>query len=388
MNILLQILFYISILILLHIYVLYPAIIIMISKFKSLKEDTSSEYLPSVSIIISAFNEEKVIEKTVRNFLMCDYPKEKIEIIIGSDKSTDRTDEIVESLVGEFNNIKYFPFEQRRGKGPVLNDIVNKATNEILILSDANTIYSRDSIKIMTRFYSNSSIGGVSGRLVLEDFEDSINSGTQETLYWNLEYYIKKAEGSLGMLIGANGGIYSIRRALYVPIPTEYPVMDDFFIALKILEQHKKMVFATEAKAFENTAPTIQSEFKRKVRNNSIDLSTIQGIKKLLSPSFGLIAFALWSHKIFRWLSPIFLILALITSGVLSLVEPYFLSIFLLQILIYLLGPIGYLLLKIKIRIKFLLILYYFIITNLAMLIGLIKFISGTHSSHWQSTAR
>lgn len=388
MNILLQMLFFISILMLLHIYLFYPVIIILISKIYSKKEKFSCEYTPSISIIISAFNEEKVIEKTIRNFLSSNYPVEKIEIIIGSDKSTDRTDEIVESLVKEFNNIKYFPFEQRRGKGPVLNDLVKKAKNEVLIFSDANTIYALDAIKIMTQFYSNSLIGGVSGRLMLEDFEDSINSGTQETLYWNLEYYIKKAEGSLGMLIGANGGIYSIRRELYSPIPKEYPVMDDFFIALKILEQHKKMVFAIEARAFENTAPTIQSEFKRKVRNNSIDLSTIQGIKKLLSPSYGLIAFALWSHKIFRWLSPIFLIFAFITSGVLSLVEPYFLPIFLVQLLIYLLGPIGYLLLKIKIRIKLLLILYYFIITNLAMLIGLIKFISGTHSSHWQSTAR
>ncbi len=388
MNNFLHILFFISAFILLHIYIFYPILIILIAKISSKQIKPSESYTPTVSIIISAFNEEKVIEKTIRNFLASDYPTDKIEIIIGSDNSTDRTNEIMESLVKEFKNIRFFPFKEGRGKGPVLNDLVSRAKNEILILSDANTIYAKDSIRILTQYYSDNSIGGVSGRLVLEDFEESINSGTQETLYWNLEFFIKRAEGSLGMLIGANGGIYSLRRELYTQIPTKYPVMDDFFIALKVLEQNKKVIFATEAKAFENTAPTIESEFKRKVRNNSIDFSTIEGIKKLLSPSFGLIAFALWSHKIFRWLSPVFLIIALVSSGFLALNEPKFLVVFLAQVVIYLIGIIGYGLLRIGIRAKLFLVFYYFLITNVAMLVGLVKFIMGTHSARWQSTAR
>ncbi len=390
MNVLLESLFFVSVLIILHVYLFYPIIILIISKLfgKSMILHKDIHFEPTVSIIISAYNEEKVIENTIRNFMNSNYPMEKVEFIIGSDFSTDRTNEIMNRLSHKYSNIKFFPFSVQRGKGPVLNDLVKQAKNEILILSDANTIFAENSIKLLIKYYSDKSVGAVSGRLILTDFEESINSGTQETLYWNLEYFIKKAEGNLGILIGANGGIYSLRRELYTKIPTEYPVMDDFFVILKVLEKHKKVVYEENALAYEKTAPSIQSELRRKVRNNSIDLSTIRGIKKLLSPTFGLVAFALWSHKILRWFSPIFLLLIFVLSGLLAYTNLYFLYFFVAELIFLLAGILGKLLSLLKINSKILLIIYYFIITNYAMLIGIWKFMTNSHSAKWQSTAR
>jgi poly-beta-1,6-N-acetyl-D-glucosamine synthase len=182
-----------------------------------------------------------------------------------------------------------------------LNDLVKESSSDILIFADGNTIYHRDAIKNMVRYYADPKIGGVSGKLILLEFEDSISSGSQEKKYWDLESWLKEQEGNLGILIGANGGIYSVRKELFIPMPIDFPVMDDFYITLKVLEQKKYFIYAKDALAEEFTAPTIASEFNRKIRNNSINLSTIRAVKKLLNPKFGLAAFGLWSHKIIRW---------------------------------------------------------------------------------------
>ena len=310
---LLEFVLFISLILFAHTYIIYPISVYVLSKLFAKRYAVSSDEL-TLSIIISAFNEEKVIEDTVRNFLNSDYDNENIEILIGSDKSDDHTGEIIGNLSKEFSNISFFDFKIRRGKGHVLNDLVKEAKNEILIFSDANTIYDKSALRNLVKYYKDNRVGGVSGKLILNDIDKSIKSGTQEKTYWVLETYLKELEGSLGILIGANGGIYSIRREFYTQIPADYPVMDDFYISLKVLEQKKDMLYVKEAFAEEDVAPSISSEFKRKIRNNSIDLSSIRGIKKLLSPVRGLVAYALWSHKIVRWFSPLLLLSLFISN--------------------------------------------------------------------------
>jgi hypothetical protein len=231
-------------------------------------------------------------------------------------------------------------------------------------------------------------IGGVSGKLILLEFEDSISSGSQEKKYWDLESWLKEQEGNLGILIGANGGIYSVRKELFIPMPIDFPVMDDFYITLKVLEQKKYFIYAKDALAEEFTAPTIASEFNRKIRNNSINLSTIRAVKKLLNPKFGLAAFGLWSHKIIRWYTPILLILLFISNLFLIGAGQFFYWSFILQALFYISALLGFLLKKINIRITFFLLCFYFLITNLAMLIGIYKYVLNKQTAFWQSTAR
>jgi len=373
---------------LIHSYILYPISIWILSIIKRKNYQTDNNFSPNISIIISVFNEEKVIEKTIRSLLESDYDLDKIEFVIGSDNSTDSTNEIISKLQKEIPSISFFPFPTRRGKSQVLNDLVKEASAEILIFSDANTIYRRDAIKNMVKYYVDKSIGGVSGRLLLIEFESSIFEGSQEKKYWDMESWLKEKEGNLGMLIGANGGIYSLRKEFFVPIPTNYPVMDDFYITLKVLEQGRSFIYTRSALAEEFTAPSIKSEFNRKVRNNSINLSTIKAVKNLLSPSFNLISYALWSHKIIRWITPILLLGVLVLNLLLISSNPFLYWIFLFQLMFYLASLLGYFLKQLGIRITFLLLCFYFLVTNIAMFVGIYKFIFSKHTAFWQSTVR
>ena len=373
---------------LIHSYILYPISIWILSIIKRKNYQTDNNFSPNISIIISVFNEEKVIEKTIRSLLESDYDLDKIEFVIGSDNSTDSTNEIISKLQKEIPSISFFPFPTRRGKSQVLNDLVKAASAEILIFSDANTIYRRDAIKNMVKYYVDKSIGGVSGRLLLIEFESSIFEGSQEKKYWDMESWLKEKEGNLGMLIGANGGIYSLRKEFFVPIPTNYPVMDDFYITLKVLEQGRSFIYTRSALAEEFTAPSIKSEFNRKVRNNSINLSTIKAVKNLLSPSFNLISYALWSHKIIRWITPILLLGVLVLNLLLISSNPFLYWIFLFQLMFYLASLLGYFLKQLGIRITFLLLCFYFLVTNVAMLVGIYKFIFSKQTAFWQSTVR
>lgn len=381
------ILFLISVGLILFTYGLYPIILWLLSQFKSKKYFTSDSNLPTVSIIISAYNEEDVIEKTIRNFLQSEYDMQKIEIIIGSDLSTDKTNQIVAELQKEFSNIIFLPFDQRRGKANVLNDLVRVAKNEVLVFSDANTIYEKNAIRELVKYYSDKRIGGVCGKLILLDVEKAKLDGSQEKEYWEYESWIKNNEGKLGILIGANGGIYSIRRELYVDIPSAFPVMDDFYVGLKVLEKNRDFIYASEAKATEFVAPSVEWEFKRKVRTISINLDSVRYVKSLLNPKYGLISFAFWSHKIIRWATPLLMIIAFLLN--LFLLDSFlFKIIFLLQLSFYISALIGFFLAKFKISIRVFGFCYYFLVTNIALLGGIYKFLSKKQTAAWQSTER
>lgn len=384
----LVIVFLISVLLLVQSYIIYPLSILIISKINPKKFKKTSRDLPPISIIISAYNEEKVIEKTIRNFLICDYDKSKMEIIAGSDNSTDNTNSILQKLSEEIPNLKFFPFKERRGKSGVLNDLVSKASSEILVFSDANTIYRKDALKELVSHYEDDSIGGVSGKLSLIEHSDASLSAGLEKVYWDFETWLKEKEGQLGILIGANGGIYSIWKKYYTIIPSGYPIVDDFFISLKVLEQKKYFVYTSEAVAEEYVSPSVDIEFSRKVRNNSNMMSTIKSIKGLLNPKFGLVAYALWSHKMIRWFSPVLLILLFLSNMFLVEYNLFFKILFYLQILFYLTGLIGYLMERTGVYFKPVNLVFYFVMTNTAMLIGIFKFLLKKQTSFWQSTAR
>lgn len=388
MQLILIIIFFLCLFLMLHSYVIYPISIWFLNLISDKRYKFDATYLPNVSIIISVYNEEKVIENTIRNFLKLNYDIDKIEFIIGSDNSSDSTNEIILKLQKEIPSIKFFLFSERRGKSQVLNDIVKHAESDILIFSDANSFYHKNALINMVKYYTDERVGGVSGKLKLIEFEEAKNSGSQEKRYWDLETWLKEKEGELGCLIGANGGIYSIKKDYVSEIPTLHPVMDDFYLTLKVLELKRDFLYQKDAVAEEYTAQSLEVEFNRKIRNNSINLSTIRSIRKLLLPSYGLISYGLWSHKIIRWFSPVLLILIFISNIFLMNCCAFYVYFFILQLIIYLLGMIGFVLKKNNYHVQPLLMIFYFIMTNVAMLIGLIKFIFGKHTAFWQSTPR
>ncbi len=388
MNITLITIFTISFFLLLHSYLLYPITIFLLNFFFTKKNKSSDSTGLKVSILISVFNEKKVIENTVRMLFSNGYPDDKLEIIIGSDKSEDGTNEILDKLSEEYKNLKVKKFDIRRGKAQVLNDLYKIAVGDILVFCDANTIYEYGAINKMVSYYTSEKIGGVSGKLRLLDFEKSKESGSQETRYWDFETWLKEKEGNLGILIGANGGIYSMRKDVFVEIPIDHPVSDDLYLSLKVLEQKKDFLFIKDAIGEELTAPSIEAEFYRKIRTTSNNLYTIKAVKKLLNPFYGLKSYGFWSHKVVRWFSPILMILLLLTN-LLLFNENNFFEIFLfVQLACYALALIGFILTKLKINIQPFLLFYYFVMTNIAMLIGIIKYLQGQKTNLWHSTPR
>jgi cellulose synthase/poly-beta-1,6-N-acetylglucosamine synthase-like glycosyltransferase len=338
--------------------------------------------------LISAYNEEKVIENRIKNLLSQNYDKNLIEIIVGSDCSNDNTNEILKRLAKEYPEVKIFLFNNRRGKAGVLNEIVQYATNEILIFTDANTEFENNAIKNLVKHFQYSSIGGVSGRLVLIEKNFHKERGVEEKKYWEYETFIKKSEGNLGILIGANGGIFAIRKSLFSEIPTDKPVTDDFYLSLSVIKKGYKFIYESLAIGFEEVAKDLSSEFKRKIRFAATNFQTISFFKSLLFNKNIILSYAFWSHKIIRWFLPLILILVFVLNIFLVNAGTFYLVTFFIQLLFYFLALVGFIFNKIKIRLTLLSLIYYFLVTNIALLIGFIRFLRKKHSVIWQSTSR
>ena len=378
--------FYILLFLVAYTYLIYPVIIKIISMFYPTQEYKKQTL--SVSILISAHNEETVIEDRIKNLAEQNLNFTQVEVLIGSDGSTDRTNELLLKMMNKYNWIKVFISEDRRGKTYVLNDLVDKANNDILVFTDANTIFEPDSVQKLIEGFIDNSIGGISGRLILEDQAESAGKGIKERSYWEYETFIKKSEGRCGILIGANGGIYAIRRKLFKPISVDKAVTDDFFITLTVLSQNLKFNYAANATAKETVGPDLKSEFRRKIRIASTNFQTLSLFTRLLFSNNLLLSFAFFSHKVVRWFAPLFLIF-LIPLNIILLDNSYiFKMIFIIQIIFYSLALSGLFLHLLDLKQKFLSLFSYFLLTNLALLLGFVKYLQGKHSAIWESTPR
>ncbi len=383
----LVVIYFFLIFLILNSYLLYPILIFLVAKFSKRKMSENSSSF-NISILISAYNEEKVIEKRIRNILEQNYDLNKIEILVGSDNSNDNTNEILKRLSAEIPQLKIFIFDYRQGKAGVLNFLSEKASNEILVFTDANTEFDKNALRNLVRYFENKDVGGVSGKLILIDNEDKLRKGVEEKRYWEYETFIKTAEGKLGILIGANGGIFAIRKNLFEKIPMDKPVTDDFFISLNVVKKGYEFLYEPDAIAYEEIPQNIETEFRRKVRFASTNFQTISFFKSLLFNKNILISYAFWSHKIIRWFLPIILIFLFLLNLILVNYHSIFKYFLYLQIIFYGLGLSNYFLNKLKIRIPVLSLLTYFFITNFALLIGFIRFLRKKHSVIWQSTPR
>jgi cellulose synthase/poly-beta-1,6-N-acetylglucosamine synthase-like glycosyltransferase len=329
---------------------------------------------------VSVFNENKVIQDKLDNFLKLNYPHSNIELLIGSDGSSDTTDNIIHSYTTKHDNIKLFSFPVRQGKASILNHLVKEATGDILIFSDANTIFAQDTIQNIIAPFSTKIIGCVCGKLHLIT-ANQINTGDNcESMYWRFETALKTSEGRLGLLIGANGGLYAIRKSLYENLPIELIITDDLLVPMRILQNKHKVIFAANATATEFTANDLNTELKRKTRIMAGNWNTI----KYILPSLYQYphAFNYWSHKVIRWLTPFFLV-AILALNILLARQPLFLLILIAHVLLYVFSFTGYFLEINKRSFALFTYPYYFISVNIAIILGLIKSIFNRQKPFW-----
>lgn len=380
-------LFWTSVFLIGYTYFVYYAILLFISHWQTRMRKKAPGYTPSVSILVCAYNESKIIEEKIKNFLALEYPKQKIELLIGSDHSTDGTDAIVHRYTKKYQNIRLYSFPVREGKANGINKLVPEAKGEILIFSDANTMYSPDAVRKLVSHFIDPQIGGVCGELTLIPPNEN-PGGTGESLYWKYENRLKKLEGKIKTVFGATGGIYAIRKSLFTPFsPHQTNISDDFLIPMEVVAQGFDVVYEENARAWEYASKTMKDEFSRKVRIGAADLYALKKIYPLLHPRHGFVAFGLWSHKILRWAVPFLMLLALIANGFLFTI-PVYRGIFFLQLGFYFLALLGWLSDWMHLRLRIFSIFYYFVTVHLGLLVGYWKYWTKTIHPTWTRLER
>jgi len=387
-----NVLFWAASLAVLHSYVFYPIIIqIIANKRKTIftQEKIESLSTPFISIIIPAHNEIVVIEEKLHTVLASEYPKDKIEILIGSDCSTDGTNEVIERMANEYPLIRPFIFTTRQGKPAMLNKLVPLAKGSIVVFSDANILFANNTLSELVACFTNNDIGLADTRMVNRGMSNQGISQAENT-YISREVQIKQHESqAFGTMMGPFGGCFAMRRELYEPIPSTFTV-DDFFLNMIVFEKGLKCISSPNALVFENVFDDMQVEYRRKVRISSGNFQNLSRFKKLLWPPTSPVAFCWLSHKVLRWLSPQFYIIALFCSAILTFMSGSFLyGMFFALLFTGAFVPLfDNLLRKIGVNIVILRLISHFAYMNLALLHGFIKYLKGINTNVWEPTKR
>jgi len=366
-------------------YALYPIVVLTLARLfgKSpigYAPCTEGE-LPSVSLLIAAHNEEQVIAQRIENALALDYPADRLEIVIASDGSSDGTARIVRGFTDR--RVRLLESPMRRGKATVLNAAFRHLSGDIVVLSDANTFTDSAALRRMVRWFDDSKVGTVCGRLVLTDPATGRNV---DSLYWRYETFLKTCEGRLGALLGANGAIYAVRRSSFAGIWSD-TIVDDFVIPLVTRLRHgSTIVYDKTAVAYEETPHDFGAEFRRRSRIGAGGFQSIVRLRALLAPRHGWLAFTFFSHKILRWLCPFLLIGAFVTNVAL-LTDPFYRLTMTVQLLGYGFSLLG-LATGTRKALKPLRLATMFTAMNAALLVGFWRWASGGQQGVWQRTAR
>lgn len=330
---------------------------------------------PSVAIICAMYNEEDVAEEKIANFRSLTYPC--LRMYIGSDGSSDRTNEILAKYADDKNlSICTFP---RRGKVHVINDLAASATEDILVFTDANSMFSQDAIEKLVVHLNNPAVGAVCGRLKLVD----AGGFSGEGFYWRYETMLKKAESVFECVIGGNGAIYAVRRELVHRLPAN-TINDDFTISMSLIAQGYGMIYADDAIATEDAGKDDKAEFKRHIRDAAGHYRAMRHLLVLLNPLYPKRFFFYVSHRVIRWFVPHLMLLS-ICLPLMNVSSPISMASIAAQLFFYGLAIFGWLS-----RAKFLpfYIPFYFTYINVAMFIGFIKNIVGLQRVTWDSTER
>ena len=357
---------------------------------------TSTEELPDVSVIMSLYNEEKVIQEKLERLQALDYPKHKIRMYIGSDCSSDNTNKIVESFAVKDDRIHFFPFNERRGKPGVVNDIADAALEErgqrndhIFLVTDANVMPQASTLKNLVRHFKNEEITLVDSNMVNIGMKAQ-GISKSEKQYVSNEVLMKNWEGKIWKkMIGPFGGFYVIRSNYFSKVPPRY-LVDDFYITMRLFEKNGNAINDLEAICYEAVSHDMSEEYKRKARISAGNFQNLKTFKRLLWPFWKGLGFAFLSHKVLRWLGPFFLILLMISGIILAIYSSLFYTLIFALIGMMLIGiPIlDSILKRINVNIFLFRSVTYFNMMNIALFQGFINYLKGITTNVWQPPKR
>jgi cellulose synthase/poly-beta-1,6-N-acetylglucosamine synthase-like glycosyltransferase len=369
-------------------YVGYPVILLAV-RLIHCKKSTRAEIVPSVAVFIAAYNEEKNIGKKLEAVLHQDYPAGKLKIFIGSDGSTDGTDDIVrEYSLGSPYTITLVRNETNQGKNTLYNKIYPMTDAEILLLSDATSVWPKNLISKVVENFNDPQVGVVGVKLeyiepgqdVDKISEQSMVRGQQK--YWEYETFIRKLESDISTLIGVSGATFAVRRKVYRPV--DPALQEDFIIPLSAIQQGFRVVFEDRTCVYEETSRSKKDEFGMRVRVATRAFFSIWHMKKLLNPLiFPAVSWQIFSHKILRLMTPFPLIALYFVNILLISLSPLFALFFIGQTVFYGMALASPLLQRLDFKI--LLLPYYFCLGNIAYFFAFFRFIRGEKYLKWNT---
>lgn len=374
-----EIVFWLGTVALFYTYIGYPILLAVMSCLRP-RLVHRANITPAVTMIIAAYNEECDLAAKLENTLALDYPPELLDVIVASDCSSDRTDDIAREFAGR--NVRLHRQTERLGKTAAQNAAVEQATGEIVLFSDATTLYNSDVLRVLMPNFADTSVGCATGRVAYVDAaQSSVGHGTRS--YWSYEFLLKKHESNVCSLIGVCGCLYAVRRSAYIPLYPE--ACSDFIIATKMVEQGLRAVYEPEAVCTEETNQKTDKELKTRVRIITQTFSDLWRSRSMMNPfRSGFYAIELLSHKVMRYLVPLFLIAVLVTSVWLAPHSIAFAIVLAGQTAFYGSAALAWMLERLGFHNRLLAIPQYFVLANLASLIAFYKFLSGERYVRWE----
>ena len=371
-----ELVFWLSSLLVVYTFAGYGILITVLARFFR-RPVRFAQRVPTVSLIVSAYNEEKVIADKIENCFAVDYPRESLEFIIVADGSNDCTTEIVQTFAA--CGVKLLHQPTRHGKIAAMNRAVPFAIGEILVFSDADAMLEPQAIRMLVANLADPKVACVGG-------EKRIRKGASvqakgEGAYWRYEAYLKRLDSNLNTAIGAIGELFAIRRDLYRPMDEDL-LIEDFVVTMQLVAAGWRVVYEPRAITWENVAPSLAGEWRRRVRMAAGGFQAIGRLKGMLNPMRGFAAFQYISHKVLRWLSPFFMIAAF--GANLGLLEqPFYQWTMLAQVVFYSLAALGFVLAQLNLRFWPVQIPFYFCFANATSLAGFWRWVTKSQPVTW-----
>lgn len=370
--------FWILLGVLVYIYAGYPLMVWLVGALVG-RSVQKRWQLPTVSILIAAHNEEASLALTLQNKLDLDYPKDKLQIIVISDGSTDRTDHIATDFASQ--GVVLLRQEPRSGKTAALNLAAATATGEVFVFADANSLYERTALRHLVANFADTSVGYVTGTLAYQNSDGSMTASGCG-LYMRYENFIRRSETRVGSVVGVNGGIDAVRRSLYEAMqPDDLP---DLVLPLQVVKSGYRVVYEPAAMLAEHALGTPEDEYRMRVRVSLRSLWTIADMAGLLNVRrFGFFSIQLFSHKVLRYLAFVFILLLYACTLLLWNSGPLYQATFVAQTVCFVAAFFGYRAARRGVSSRFLAMPFYFALVNCAALHAAWKFLRGERPRIW-----
>jgi len=371
----------VSVFLLVYGYVLYPLTLMILSKFFKNPVHSNNSYMPEISIIISAYNEQDLIADAIKSVFNSAYPGSKINVLVASDGSTDKTCSILEELSEKFSKLNIFCFD-RIGKNQVINRLLEKVNTELVFFMDADIRLKSDVINKLVKNLSDNNVGAVIASMNSMGDDGQSAGGYGEILYQKIERVFRIHESKISSTVNALGAFYGVKTELVELLPDDF-VADDFYPLLVVMQKKKRVLFIDDAEVIEVRQKSTSDEINRRIRVTASAMSSIKHKLMLLSPHYGWVAYFLFCHKILRWLAPVFMLIILFTTFFVEN-KIFLFIIVIIQLYIYLGALLGFILEKTNRNFIIFKLPLYVVTMSIGFLGAFYRFFSNTKNSMWQ----